>query len=212
MSKYITFSGVERCDIIYYVAKTISQTGHTVLVVDNSYQKDMYEAVDHSRGAEIVERQNVIFIPNVEYSEDFFNHFDYVLIYMGMAIDEKICKKSDLNYVICDYTPFAIRNIKEKFGEFLSDCHIIIRDKANGKISDKAIANQLGVPYHHILGIIPYDSKDYGNYIALVYNGKQKIAGLTPSFSGVLLWVIGEILDIPEKEAHKLLKKNNKKI
>lgn len=212
MSKIITFSGVEKCDFLYYTAKTLSQTEKTVLVVDNSYRKDMFESVDNYRGAETVERQNIIYIPNVIYSEEFFDNFDYVLIYMGMAIDKKICKKSDLNYVFCDYTPYTIRKIKEQLDEELSNCRIIMRDKATGKISEKAIAHQLEIPIHHILGFIPYDIKDYAAYTALLYNGKQKIAGLTPNFMDALEYITGEILDITAKDARKLLKKNHKKM
>ncbi len=211
MSKTISLCGVERGDVAYYLAVILSHStnlGSTVLVVDNSYSHDIYSAVtDEELDKEYVIKQNITYIKNALINKDYEGIFDYVIVWHGMNIREDILNNSDHIYVMPDYTRNSIKTIKEKISDFSIVDAIVLRDSVlMNKLSDQKIAEALGVKPELIKYTLIYDNKDYENYLAFLYNGRQTFGNLSPVFNEYMISLAGTILEINAKEANKIFK------
>lgn len=205
-SKVISFSGLERCDFAYYIAKTLAAKAN-VLVIDNSYNADLFDAVDCFIENFAVQKGSITFIKNVAFSRELFDQFDYVVIYQGMNIDKKSMYESDFSFILPDYTPYSLKQFSELEEDLLNKSEIIMRDKVSGKINEKTVLEFLKISKDNLIGFIPYDEKDYSYYISLAYNGRQKIQGLSPNYVDALAYVITKVMDVTTKDAKTILKK-----
>jgi len=180
--KTIVIAGIERGDFCYYVAKTLSHYSRTVIVIDNSLNKELFDCVQMKTGTMedgvyIAKRRDVVYIKDVAYSPEFFDAFEYVIIYEGEVIDTEEIGKADYVFVMPDYTPLSIEKFKGIDGE---NVKYIMRDRA-GKFNENSAAELLDINRDKIAGCIDYDPMDYAAYLSLLYNGSQKLNKTTVS-------------------------------
>ena len=173
MARTITIRGKERGDFPYYVAKSLACNRFKVAVIDNSYDKDLYESVHQYMDDEAsVEKENIVYIRDAEVSDDFAEKFDYVVFYLGLTDDRKM---GEYSFILHDYTGQEIHRMKSMDRALLDNSYFLMRDKVTNKISERDIARMLEIKDEQILGYIPLDEKDQMAYVNLSHTGRQRI-------------------------------------
>ncbi len=174
MAKTISIRGKERGDFPYYVAKSLALNKFKVAVIDNSFDKDLFESVHQYKDDEAcIEKENLVFIRDAEVTEDFLSKFDYVLFYLGLT-DHK--EDSEYSFILHDYTRKDIRKMQMMDRDLLDNSYFLMRDKVSNKVSERDVARMLEIKDEQILGYIPLDDKDEIAYVNLSHTGRQRIA------------------------------------
>ncbi len=208
--KVIVFAGTEKCDFCYYVSKILAKSREKVVVIDNSNSKELFTAMRHieddNEDLYIAKRSETVYLKDIDYSPKFFEAFDYVIIYMGMAIDYALIKESDVSFMMPDYHPRSLEAMK---GIDTDGMEFILRDKA-GKLTDKAAAFMMEKNPAQIAGALSFDVHDYACYLALLYNGRQSLAGLSGEYIDALAYAISKITGTTTKKAMAMVKKARK--
>ena len=203
--KMITITGIERCDFAYHVAKILKSQAENVICIDNSKSHELIRAVSGGNDKDNVERGGITFLKDVAYSPDFYNSFDYVVVYDGLRYRKDDTENSSYVFAMPDYRP---ETMTAMIG--LPDhTEYIMRDAA-GKVSERTAAQYMQVDEERIVGSLPCDGGDYGCYLSLIYNGRQKLNGLSPEYMDGLAYVCARVLEINEKQAMAMLKKVRK--
>jgi len=211
MQKVVSFCGVERGSFVYYVAALLSKDGRSVLVVDNSMSNDIFNAVSNNVNMKYVVKQNITYTKNVKFEPSEDSVFDYVLIWQGMNVREEELKKSNEIILLPDYTPYCLNTLGKKITDKELITAVFMRDLVPAsKIKEKVAASMIGVPAKKILSTMPYDVKDYENYLAFLYNGRQTFASLTPDYNYCLKCVFRIITGQNKKQTDKLFNKTKK--
>ena len=214
MSKVVSFCGYERGDIVYYIAAMLTKNGNSVLVIDNSYNNDLYGAAtnfDDGFEKDYVIKQNITYIKNVNYNTDTEEIYDFIIIWQGMNIKEEMLMQSEYVYLLCDYTPMSLKNLKALITDRENLYGVVIRENIeSNKITEKTVLDFLGVPESKLVTTLMYDNKDYANYLAYLYNGRQRFQSLSPNFNDCIKKITGDILELDKKQVDKLFAKAKK--
>lgn len=212
MNKVISICGIERGDFAYYTAALLAKAGKAVLVIDNSFTSDIFGAVsEQCEDNAIALRQNVSYMQNVKYDREYDDIYDYVIIWHGMHIAQEILAQSDMVYVLPDYTPNCLLAINRMIEDKDVITTVCLRDAVEStKISDITAMKIMDVNKDKLRFVIGYDNKDYENYLAFLYNGRQTFSNLTPNYSTCLKALVSDILEIDPKQANKLYHKTKK--
>lgn len=202
-------AGMERCDITYYIARALAKNfrDKTVLVVDNSISKDLFRAVNggiEDDADDSIERNNIAFMRDIKFSEDFYDQFDFVIIYEGMAIDKEEISLATRTFILPEATPVAMDRIKMLID--YQDEDVILRD-LTPRAKVKSIASMYGISLDHMIGAIGADSQDYAFYVELLYSGDVKMKNVSPDLRDSLLYILTKVASLNAKEAGKCLKK-----
>lgn len=202
-------AGMERCDITYYIARALAKNfrDKTVLVVDNSISKDLFRAVNggiEDDADDSIERNNIAFMRDIKFSEDFYDQFDFVIIYEGMAIDKEEISLATRTFILPEATPVAMDRIKMLID--YQDEDVILRD-LTPRAKVKSIASMYGISLDHMIGAIGADSQDYAFYVELLYSGDVKMKNVSPDLRDSLLYILTKVACLNAKEAGKCLKK-----
>ncbi len=210
MGKVITFRGLERCDVVYFFSKTLALNNNTVILIDNSYTKDMFEAVNQFEDTTCrsVEKGNIVFMRDVMPEYGFYDLFDYVVFYLGETSDIKTI--GEHNYIISDYALTSIYRLRRQYGSILERCKIIFRDHVSDKIKESDIAEILEIDKSIIAGAIPYDESDYSNYISLVHNGSHSITSMSNDLREAVSYLLQQATEQDEKAVEAYFKKSRK--
>jgi len=199
------FTGLERSDFVYFMAKLLSGEG-SVLVIDNSVSGDLYNAVNIFDDSYAVEKEYVNYARNIKPSWILFNKFDFVLLYLGNNYDEKLMRDIKKVFVMPDYTPAELSRFTSLDPKTKKVCSLIMRDKASNRISDRAVPEMLDINPVQFKGTISYDREDYCAYLSFVYDGNQKLKNLSPNYMEALAYVLASILRVSTSEAKRIIK------
>ena len=208
--KLVTIAGTDRCDFAYYLGKILYEVSPKIVCIDNSYTHKLFDSVSGNgpdSGIFEVKRSDIIYLKDIAYSPEFFEAFDYVLIYQGKNIGAEELLLSDYSVIMPNYEPDSIEMVRSFSHMELPDTMEFIMTDRAGKMTEKSAAALIGIPYEKIVAVIDYDMADYGNYLSLIYNGRQKPVGLSQGYSEALAYVTAKLTDGNIKNAVKLLKK-----
>lgn len=194
MAKVIAFYGKEKGDFAYYIGKSLASNDKLVACIDNSYTKDLFDAVHHiDFGNEtVVEKENIVYLRDALVNEGFSKKFDYILYYQGLNRQKVPC---DYVFIMPGYTYSEVNEAKNLGEEFLSRGQFILRDKTCGKISEKSIASTLSISLDQIIGYLPLELKDEIAYLNFTYSGRQKIGDLSSELQYAILTVIAIVTE-----------------
>lgn len=200
--KVITFRGVEKCDIPYYIAKTLVSNNNKVLFIDNSISSDMFSSLEgYAQEPSLgISKGEIVFVKNSEPSPELCEKFDYIVYYIGMSKD--ITTLGDNNYIISDYRAHMIDKIRENFNPIFFNVSFIMRDKISEKIKENVLSELFGIDENKIAGYIFFDEKDYSNYINLTFNGIQGIE-VSSDMREALRFILMDITKESESEVAK---------
>ena len=210
MSKVISLVGAELGDFAYYLAVILSRKS-TVMFIDNSFNGDVFNAVsDFDYERRYIVKQNIVYGRALNYKRKEDSDYDFVIIWHGLNISTTVLTESDSIYVLPDYTPYCISRIKNCMtGANLRDVtNLFMRNSVeSNKISEKTVLALLEIDGKRLHDIIPFDAKDYENYLAFLYNGRQTFAHLSPSFYSCLIKCVMNEYEMDRKGATKLVNK-----
>ena len=203
----IVITGTDRCDFAYYLGRTLYEVSPRTIVIDNSDSHQLFNCVfaldkQETAGVFSVKRSEITYLRDIDYSPEFFEAFDFVVIYEGKYPDYEELERVDYVLAMPNYEPDSIERAKD----LPENAEYIMRDHA-GKIADKALPSLLDVDRSRIIGSISYDDRDYERYLELIYNGRQKPIGLSEEMQEALIYTIAKVTDGNEKNAKKILKK-----
>lgn len=216
----ISLFGVERPDLAYFTAFYLKQTKKTVLVVDNSLHGSLFATLAGTYDTQeehLLEFGNMLLARNLEYDETMADTFDYVVAYYGFASPDGFAKDSDHIFLLPDYHTYSLQRMKELVFSLkdakavkndFEHLSIIMRDMVTEKVTDDAVALEIGVPLQTICGAIVEDMKDHMLELALEYNGIQHFKGHSNEYTNALLYIIGATTG----ENIRVVKKNLSKI
>lgn len=208
----ITYVGLERCDFVYHLANILSLHG-SVLVADNSYNLDLIDTVSIDGTREPRELRNIIYASDVDIWDTDLSKFDFVIVYAGMAFDEKDFAGNKLVCVMPDYTKQSLERFKDGvLNNSTSDLMIIPRDYCNTKFTTKSLAKYLDIDCKEIIGHIEYNVQDMKSYISLTHNSKANIKSISYDMHDALAFVVSKVLDVTDSKRIKNLMKDATKI
>lgn len=199
--KKITYVGLERCDFVYHLANILSLQG-TVLVIDNSYNLDLIDAVSTDT-REIREWRNIVYAHDINIKETDISAYDYVVIYAGSAFETDDFCDNDMTLIMPDYIHSSLSRLENKMPEDISNPVYIMRDYCNKKFTLKSIAHFLNVNKKEIAGWIPFNTTDMSAYIALTHNHYSNLKNVSEEMLEALSYVVAQIFEI-EGDKRKL--------
>lgn len=208
--KLVTFMNSERCDFVYYIGRIISEMTSSVIIIDNSETHELFRAVlnpvdEEDNEQDMIVRRNITYLKDIAFSPEFFPSFDYILVHQGANYDGEYIENSNEIFSMPDFRPDVLRDVPE-----LPDRTIyILRDNA-GKVNLASAAQMMDILPEKIVGTLDYDAEDYAHYISLLYNGRQRLTGLSESMIQALAFSVAKITGKDEKAVIRALKKERK--
>lgn len=208
----VSFCGLERCDILYFLARSlelyaINKEYKNVLIIDNSDTKDLYNGI-YKDEVDVIQRNRITVLKDIKYSEDFFKAFHYILVYHGMDIDNEYLEKSDRIVLTTDYNKLNIEKLSKKYNSE-KNIFIIFRDKAIKSLPEKRILKMLNIKEAQLdaMAILPYDIKDYRNYLTFTLNGTAKFNKKisSPAYYDMIRYLLEEITGMNLKMSKKIV-------
>ena len=193
--KKITYVGLERCDFVYHLANILSLQGN-VLVIDNSYNLDLIDAISTTGEREIREWRNIVYVHDVDVERTDLSDYQYVLVYAGMAFEQSDFEGNAFTLVMPDYTKTSIMALADKMPKTISNPIYIMRDNCTKKFTVKSVAQLLNMHPREITGWIDFNPIDMGSYISLTHNHYSNIKSLSDNMMDALRYVTGKVLDI----------------
>lgn len=198
--KQIAYVGLDRCDFIYHLANILSLQG-TVLVVDNSIGHDLIDSVSVDGTRQMREWRNIVYASDIDVAKSNTESYAFVLVYMGMTFGMEDLEGNDYLLVMPDYTAQSIAKIKDGIpADLLSGegTMIILRDNCSKRLTQKSVAQYIGIHPKKIVGYIALDRDDMGAYVSLGYNHYCNVKALSQDMIEALKFVSGVILGISD--------------
>ena len=187
--KIISFLGMERCDLVYFLAKSFEDKKYRTLVIDNSCSHDLFLSLKReNENTDYVEHGRSVYMRNKYVDPEnagAFEKFDVVVIYHGLNVNYDLLEMSDKVVLMTDYLPVTHRNIIDYIDmEYVNTIskeklYFVLRDKPSFKISEQYILRILGITGIDYEAVIDYDEGNYNAYINYCYNGSQSFKGLS---------------------------------
>lgn len=199
-TQLVSVMGLQTCDIVYYITRILNAAGKRVLVADNSEGHELFQCIRKPDNENMVQTGEIYYITNIAYSEEFFAQYDFVIIYHGMQFDKEMNTQSDYRILQSDYKPYTTSQIREQLCEQDENLnyHLLFRDKAFSKISEKMLLTEIGLPEKDVADTyeIPYLEQDYMCYIGLLRNGSVNLKSLSSDMKAYLKEVMMELLTV----------------
>lgn len=209
--------GMERADLVYFLAKLLEQyhdnMGYrSVLLIDNSYSKDLFAIFNqHDLSQDYYKVNRVTVQQDLDYSEEYFDKFTYVIFYHGFNADPEILKKSDLVVLQSDYMPANYNQLKHVLDGYDGDVQVVFRNWLSKKIKESFIEKEIGLDPSKIemSSVVKANMSDDLAYFYASHNGNQKIssANLSDLFAETLRFLTEKLTGADEKTIQKLFKK-----
>ena len=209
--------GMERADLVYFLAKLLEQyhdnMGYrSVLLIDNSYSKDLFAIFNqHDLSQDYYKVNRITVQQDLDYSEEYFDKFTYVIFYHGFNADPEILKKSDLVVLQSDYMPANYNQLKHVLDGYDGDVQVVFRNWLSKKIKESFIEKEIGLDPSRIemSSVVKANMSGDIAYFYASHNGNQKIssANLSDLFAETLRFLTEKLTGADEKTIQKLFKK-----
>lgn len=209
--------GMERADLVYFLAKLLEQyhdnMGYrSVLLIDNSYSKDLFAIFNqHDLSQDYYKVNRITVQQDLDYSEEYFDKFTYVIFYHGFNADPEILKKSDLVVLQSDYMPANYNQLKHVLDGYDGDVQVVFRNWLSKKIKESFIEKEIELDPSRIemSSVVKANMSDDIAYFYASHNGNQKIssANLSDLFAETLRFLTEKLTGADEKTIQKLFKK-----
>lgn len=193
--RIISFAGVKREDLVYYVAKILATCDMPVLVVDNSYQNALFRSVWVGEGDPDVYVRNMTFIRNAEYNEHLVEYFEYTIVYHGDTINTEWWDASEDRYIIANFERFDMEDMAKDIKKHdMTGINVVLTERHSEKVKDRAVLTGLGIAPDTVKNAfeIPPEEEIERMRISLQYNGVVRLNKLSQSMKKVV-WGIYKI-------------------
>jgi|GEM_PF-4495983 len=204
----IGFLGIEKYDIIIYLAKLISNTGKKVLIIDNSETDalgcciavpeglDPHKAVVSQGEIDYVKKQN---------PENYIKKYDFIITDYGFNVDNQDIKMCQYVFLVLD-KQFHNRKKMQEARKHLRDNepYLLIRDVSPSSQPKSVLEEDFNVREKFIL---EFDAVDRKKMVELQYNRKIGLNKLSYQYKELLERITTGIFNIDKKEYFKSFKK-----
>lgn len=224
MTKIISITGQEKCDIVFYLSELYRALKKHTLVIDNSYSKDLFEAIRQKNEKNVAERGFVVYSKDMDYSPEAFVNFDVIIFYEGYNPCANNLLHSQAVFIITDYRESSVRQIREAFEKegllnrtVLNNNNTtffyILRDKISKRIRDKVVFSlfcdeeEKGSEYIKLVGAIPFSYSDFYRYIDFSHNKRQNLKGVSDGMKEALVFILEEVEQLNRNVALKIINK-----
>lgn len=201
----VSIAGCGNFGFAYYASKLFAKLGYMVMAIDNTSGHEMFRVMSKDEDVNVAESENLVCLCDTAFSPEPFSACDYVVVWHGMDIDEKIWNMSDLRVVITDYDPFHVEELAAMLADVRNEVHTVFINKSTGKIKEKDISKKLGITkdVYVTIGnqIVEFESGDASAFQALEYNYLQSLKGFSSSYRDVVTDIVGYF--ITGKDAKK---------
>ncbi len=200
--KIISFAGVKREDLIYYLSKLLATCNQPILVVDNSYQNTLFRCVWVNEEDPDVYVRNIAFIRNAKYDKDLTEPFEYTIVFHGERINKEWWDASEDKFLILNFDKFDNEDMRESIRKNVEgQVNIIFTERYSDKVKDSSIVESFGisledVPYAYE---IPVDEEIERMRLALQYNALVRVEKVAPPMKKVL-WNLYKLISNADKK------------
>ncbi len=204
-NKIISFAGVKRGDVVYYIAKLLATFDEPVLVVDNSEQHDAFRSVHHKGDRDEAYVKNITFVHDIAFSERMTSAFNYTVVYHGMDIEPTWWHNSDDRFIVTNYDRFDINDIRDSIARLEPETvGLIFTDKVSSKITEHYIVEVLNLPEEVIENAIeiPRDDSIEAAKQSLQHDKIYKVAKLPGTMKKALTDIFERV--VPEDKKRKM--------
>lgn len=187
--KIISFAGVKREDLIYYVAKMLATCDMPVLVVDNSYQNALFRSVWVGEGSPDAYVRNITFIKNALYDEQLIADYEWVIVYHGDMINSDWWNVSDDRYLIVNFERFDMEDMAKTIKpNTMENINVVFTARYSNKVPDKAILTGMGIAPDIVQNAFEITTEEdiERMRISLQYNGIVRLNRLPASMKKVI--------------------------
>lgn len=207
--KIITYIGLERCDLLYYLVKLGRLAGKHILVIDNSFSGD-YAAIYTKEESDMVEYENVTIARGYALTEQVASQYDFVFLYYGRNL-KGLSVNADY-YVLAEnqeYLPMEHLKAALESSRFESSPYLIVRDKVNNKLNNKTYAEMLGI-HPYMTYDLYLEPSEYQIYMNIARDGRAKVKHLDEQTENMLIDLSIQWYDVSQKVAKDNLRKMKK--
>jgi len=176
----IRYSGLECCEIPYYLISMCLAQAKRVLVYDNTLTNALYTsciAGDNNT----VTRGNITVVKNGKFNPDFLEDFDITFVLNGMYRSEELPTRVDLEVINVNMERPNIRaltKVIEHTGiEKSLERDFIVSDIVAKKVSVKTIEDMVGVTNANEF-TRPFDTSEYSKYVNMTQSGGTDLKNL----------------------------------
>lgn len=207
-AKLIGFVGIEKYDIIYYLASVISALNKSVLVVDSSDEESLKTTIPTI----FLEENDVFHYKNMDVVLDpkttsvDFNSYDYVLIDFGFDVKNKTLITMNEIYMVTDLQMHHAHEFKDLELGLYQERFLIVRDSLKYKSIDRYILQEFdskSIGLHNSFAL-RLDEQDKLRMLDCMYNDSFKFNDISSSFQNLLYAILSP--DVSEKEFLKAFK------
>lgn len=222
MAKVIGFVGVDKYDIILYLAKLLVCNKYRVLVIDDSDTQALQCSVNYPKGLNPheteVEYAGFRFLTRVDLANiDYNASYDFVLIDFGFCLNHHNLLQCDAIQIFTDIKRHNIyRLISKNFVNFLSNAmdkdhpqtNVIIRDWVSSKLS-------LGYMHELLRGLgvgetsyyqFDFNEEDYALQLQSQYDTNYNFKRVSAPIKAYLVDTLVNICEFSESVAEKSFK------
>lgn len=204
-TKLISFVGMERCDVIVYLANMFRTKRIRALLIDNSCDQDLFGSLNRADyKLDYLEQGRIVYMRNKCVEPDdlgAFEKFDVVVVYHGLNVNYDMVNISDYVVLQTDYFPANIRTIMNcmELDRVLSlpleNIMYVYRDKGSTKVSEAQIKKMMDIPTVDNEQILFYDEGNFNAYLNYCWNGSQETKGVSSEMkmlvSTLQSWLVG---------------------
>lgn len=148
----IGFAGIDKYDIILYLARILKHLGKKVLIVDGSETGALVSCIPYPVGLDgtVIDYRGIYFINLCKYEEDLFGRIltmdiDIALIDYGYCMREMEAEFLNQIIYVTDQQKHNVDRLIPMTGFKNNDKRLVIRDVTSYKYGLKCIINELGL-------------------------------------------------------------------
>lgn len=204
-NKYVGFFGVDKYDVILYIASLISCADKKILLVDYSENKALSYSVQKPMNldTEIYSTR----IKNVDFlSADHINaalNYDYVFIDFGFNYEHVDVDKCQCYISITDQQIHNIESLK-KLNPFDIGKAVIILSGVNYKIDSNFVAQQLNLKNNDKMFFVYDDNVNTIHKLDCLYTNKISFKRCSKDFKAMIFGIVDLILSEDTQDIKKL--------
>lgn len=205
----IGFLGIEKYDILIYLAKLLSADGKKVLIVDNNSNEALSSCVNIPSGLnpekEVVTTKDKDFVKNQRVAK-YEKRYDYILVDFGLSAlhpDIDLCSSLLL---VCDkqfHNQKIMQNIRKQLKQRSEGIYLVIRD-----VDPEGHYENLeeGLKFAGCF-FLDFDIVDRKKMLMLQYGREIKLSNISYQYKELLEKIMVGILCIEKKDYEKVLRK-----
>lgn len=211
--KIVSYSGKERCDLVYALGTLTHATHKSVLYIDNSIFHDLYAVFAGNNDTdEVLDFGDVVVAKDRKIPERDMRKFDLCILYSGLNTDQSVFYQKADEYIIAPGEEAEeVARMKKAADEIRKTWSVdaftlIQRDKTGRKQTLGTIAEKIGVRPKRSY-VLKFSEENYSAYTALTINKNGGLRGISEEMKLLAVELITIYLNESEKRIRSFLKK-----